>query len=68
MAKLSSYVFILVAPVLMGILATAVLATPSLMDQGPKMLAGAAAVGFLLAFPVTFFVAKSLQPKPKSKG
>ncbi len=68
MAKLSSYVFILVAPVLMGILATAVLATPSLMDQGPKMIVGAAAIGFFLAFPITYFVAKALQSKAGPKA
>lgn len=68
MTKLSSYVFILVAPVLMGVLATAVLATPSLMDQGPKMMMGAAAIGFFLAFPVTYFVAKAIQSNIKPKN
>lgn len=61
MFKIASVVFVMAAPTLMGILAVAVMATPSLMNEGAKWIPAAAGIGFLLALPVSYFIAKAIE-------
>lgn len=61
MFKIASIVFVIAAPTLMGILAVAVMATPSLMNEGAKWIPVSAGIGFLLSIPVSYFIAKSIQ-------
>jgi len=60
MLKISGIVFVMAAPTLMGILAVAVMATPSLMNEGGKWIMAAAGIGFLLSVPVSYFIGKSI--------
>ena len=60
MFKISAIVFVMAAPTLMGILAVAVMATPSLMNEGTKWIPAAAGVGLLLSLPISYFIAKSI--------
>ncbi|MDD3019975.1 MAG: hypothetical protein PHX61_03220 [Alphaproteobacteria bacterium] len=60
MFKISAVVFVIAAPTLMGILAVAVMATPSLMNEGAKWISAAAGIGLLLSLPISYFIARSI--------
>lgn len=60
MFKLVALIFVVAAPTLAGILATVVMATPSLMDEGAKWIPVAAAIGVLVSVPVSYFIGKAI--------
>ncbi|HPQ50704.1 MAG TPA: hypothetical protein PLE43_01785 [Alphaproteobacteria bacterium] len=60
MFKISAIIFVVAAPTLAGILAVAVMATPSLMNEGFKWIPVAAAIGVTVSVPVSYFVAKAI--------
>ncbi|HNQ92735.1 MAG TPA: hypothetical protein PKI93_07380 [Alphaproteobacteria bacterium] len=60
MFKLVALVFVVAAPTLAGILATAVMVSPDLMEEGGKWISVAVAVGTLIAVPVSYVVGKAI--------
>ncbi|RLQ89124.1 hypothetical protein [Notoacmeibacter ruber] len=59
MLKVTALIHVITMPVMMGIFVIAVLNIPSLYDA--VGIVGAAAIGFLVAVPVSWFVARRIQ-------
>lgn len=60
MWKLASIIHIILMTVLMGTLVIAITSVPSLMDQARLLIPAAAALGFVLALPLSILVAKRI--------
>ena len=60
MWKIAVLIFAIVGTTLAGIAVTIVLATPSLADQGMKLVPIAALVGFILGIPASLLVARMI--------
>jgi hypothetical protein len=60
MFKLASIMFIIIGATLAGISILVIVSVPSWSAQAARLIPYAAALGFLIALPVSFFVAKSL--------
>ena len=58
MLKMALFVHVIVMPTLMGILVVSVLVTDR--SAGMGMLLGAAAAGFVLSVPVSFWIAQRI--------
>lgn len=54
-------IHLITGTVLAGVLMTAVLATPTLMEMGHLLLPAAAVAGFIGAMPISYVVARALQ-------
>jgi hypothetical protein len=60
MLKLTSIMFIIIGATLAGIGILVIVSVPSWSAQAAHLIPYAAGLGFLIALPVSFFVAKSL--------
>jgi nitrogen fixation/metabolism regulation signal transduction histidine kinase len=67
MFKLSLAMYIIVAPVLMGVLVLTVLTVPSLVTQDTKLILPAAGAGAALGLPIAYIVAFKLNSLLKKK-
>lgn len=60
MVKIASLIFSIVGTSLAGIIITAMLATPGLVDGKPILLIVGGFAGFVLAVPVSLLIAKAM--------
>ena len=60
MVKIASLIFSIVGTSLAGIVITAMLAIPGLVDGKPILLVAAACGGFIVAAPVSLLIAKAM--------
>ena len=65
MLKLAVLMHMLLWTVLAGILVIAVLSVPSLQDQGMKLIPIAVAAGFVVALPLSVWLAKAILAQTK---
>lgn len=68
MWKLAALFFIFIAPTLAGIGALVPLTIYGVGDFNPLLLVGAAAVGFVVAIPVSYVVARHISHLVRPKG
>lgn len=68
MWKLTALIHILMMTVLMGSFMAVITATPSLMENAKFYIPASAAVGFILAIPLSYIVAKAIlaQARPRA--
>jgi hypothetical protein len=60
MLKIAALVWIVLGSTLAGVAVTAVIAVPSLYDQGMKLIPVAAGIGFAVAIPLAVIIAKRI--------
>ncbi len=60
MLKIAALVWMMLGTTLAGVAVTVIVVTPSLFDQGMKLIPIAAGAGFLLAMPLSYLVAKKI--------
>lgn len=60
MLKIATLVWIVLGTTLAGVAVTAVIAVPSLYDQGMKWIPIAAGIGFVVAIPLAAMIAKRI--------
>lgn len=60
MIKVAALIWIMLGTTLAGIAVTAVVATPQLAEQSAKLIPIWAAVGFLIAMPISLMIAKKI--------
>lgn len=60
MFKIASLIFSIVGTSVAGIIVTAMLATPGLVDGKPILLIAGAVGGFVLAIPLSLLIAKAM--------
>lgn len=62
MLKIAALLWIVVGTVLAGIVLTAILAVPGLLELDPRIIPVFCGAAFLLAMPAAYFIAKKIAP------